>query len=157
MKKNKSAYIWIAVIVVVLAVLFAYPRLTSPNRGLTTKFNQAGIDCLRNHSVASQHIHPHLTIRVDGREEPLPANIGLTGSCMAEIHTHDGSGTIHVESVSAGKTFTLKEIFTVWDKPLERPGYNLTATANGQPVSDPASIVLDDRQQIILEYKKAGN
>ena len=53
------------------------------------------------------HIHPHLSITLDGRPITIPSHIGIDyslwkdnslnkfGIGMAPLHTHDTSGTIH--------------------------------------------------------------
>ncbi|MRV76463.1 hypothetical protein GJ700_32605 [Duganella sp. FT92W] len=63
------------------------------------------------------HIHSHLTIIRDQTYLAVPANIGLQG-CAYELHTHDKSGVIHVET-SKYKKFTLGQFFAVWGKALD--------------------------------------
>ncbi len=156
MNSKRTPIIVGVTLVLVLAALFMIPRLTDPTRGLAALWKAAGVDCLTmGHSRVLQHFHPHLEIIVDGREEPIPANIGVLRDCMSEVHTHDGAGTIHVEAASGDKSFYLKDFFAVYGKELNRTGYLLTATADGQPVSDAANLLLQDKQIIILEYKSA--
>jgi hypothetical protein len=59
------------------------------------------------------HIHPHLNIVIDGQVQVIPAGIGLGANGDLPIHTHDSSGTIHVESPVL-RTFYLQDFFTVW-------------------------------------------
>lgn len=155
MNKNKSTIVIIIVIVIVLIILFAWPRFADSTRPLVKQWKEAEIDCLPAHQNANLHFHPNLKIIVDGAEEMIPAKTGDITGCMAEVHTHDASGTIHVESVSAGKTFTLGQFFTVFQKEINRLGYDLSATVDGAPAEDPANVVLADGQQIVLEYTKA--
>ena len=62
-----------------------------------------GVQCLTSEEF---HIHPHLVIKIDGIEEPLPANIGIYTNCTQELHTHEADGIIHVESaVDRGYVF----------------------------------------------------
>jgi hypothetical protein len=75
----------------------------------------AGVTCLQNESY---HLHAHLTIIKDGVTQRIPQEIGLTG-CAYELHTHDNSGMIHVETAVA-KKFTLGQFFAVWGEPLTR-------------------------------------
>jgi hypothetical protein len=47
------------------------------------------------------HTHVHLSIVIDGREQVIPAGIGIGpegGHPMDRIHTHDASGLLHMES-----------------------------------------------------------
>lgn len=113
------------------------------------------ISCLVNgHQNLAQHIHQELSITKDGVAVPIPSNIGITQGCMAEVHTHEADGTIHVESIEP-KTFTLQDFFAVYGQPLEQEGYALVARSNGEIVEDPASLVLVDHQTIELEYTSA--
>jgi hypothetical protein len=60
------------------------------------------------------HIHQDLAVYVNGTQEPVPTGLGsLSANSLAEIHTHTGSGTIHVEA-GATRRFTLGTIFDVW-------------------------------------------
>jgi hypothetical protein len=74
-----------------------------------------GVGCLVNEDY---HIHSHLTIIKDGVTQRIPQHIGL-GGCAYELHTHDYSGMIHVET-STAKKFTLGQFFAVWGEPLSR-------------------------------------
>lgn len=75
----------------------------------------AGVSCLINEDY---HIHAHISIFVDGQSFAVPSQIGL-GSCAFELHTHDASGVIHIET-STEKKFTLGQVFAVWGEPLTR-------------------------------------
>jgi hypothetical protein len=89
----------------------------------------------------AMHIHPHLTIIINGQQVTIPAYIGLTypsGSTnpnstftsATPIHTHDTSGYIHVESTQV-YTFRLSDIFDIWSH---------YAGGQGHPVSDPSIV-----------------
>src|SRR5690349_4314056 len=41
--------------------------------------------------VYALHIHPHLTIFINGQEQVIPALIGLTAAGWEPLHTHDSS------------------------------------------------------------------
>src|SRR6476469_7670639 len=45
--------------------------------------------------AANSHIHPQLTILLDGQQLVIPAGFGLNGGA-ANPHTHDFTGTLHV-------------------------------------------------------------
>src|SRR6185503_18343068 len=50
----------------------------------------------------TDHIHPVLSINIEGHQVVIPANIGL-GSQEFNPHTHDFSGTLHIgEGMPAG-------------------------------------------------------
>ena len=91
---------------------------------------------------------------MDGIEETIPASVGNVSRCTAEIHTHDLTGTIHVESPSATREFFFKDVLTVWGRALERPGYALEMTVDGAPSTEGEELMLKDKQQITLNYIK---
>jgi hypothetical protein len=103
------------------------------------------------------HIHQHLDIFVNGKRMPVPANIGIyDGEFLTELHTHDPSGIVHLESPVA-ENFTLGQFFGVWGVRLNADcvgGYCRQVTpwtvyVNGQPYSgDPATLDLKSHQEI---------
>jgi hypothetical protein len=103
------------------------------------------------------HIHQHLDIFVNGKRMPVPANIGIyDGEFLTELHTHDPSGIMHLESPVA-EHFTLGQFFGVWGVRLNADcvgGYCRQVTpwtvyVNGQPYSgDPATLDLKSHQEI---------
>ena len=151
---NKKTPIIIAVAVALLLLgLFMIPKFTNPSRGSVAAWKEAGIECLTGgHQRLAQHFHSKLAIVVDGLQEVIPANVGLVNNCMAEIHTHDTTGALHVEALAANKIRRLKDFFTVWGKSINRDGYGLIMTVNGQPNFELGELILKDAQQIVLEY-----
>ncbi|MBI2591686.1 MAG: hypothetical protein HYW34_03355 [Candidatus Brennerbacteria bacterium] len=152
MKSNKSTYIYVILGIVVLAGLFIYPRFKKEGGG-TSGFG-SDVPCLLPNASIVQHTHQQLTITVDDKSETVPGDIGLTG-CHRAIHTHDGTGEIHVEAQDK-RDYTLGDFFKVWGKTIEREGYDLEMNVDGLPVSFELreSLVLKDKQQIILNYTK---
>jgi hypothetical protein len=116
----------------------------------------------------AQHYHPRLRVTVDGKPVPVPANIGVdpaTGE-MSAVHTHSADGVVHVEAAETGQTFTLGQLFTLWDVRLgpdqigglsPRDG-RLTASVGGEAVSrDPALIELQPGQRVSLDFRRNDN
>lgn len=110
--------------------------------------------------MAGEHLHPHLSIEHGGTAVPIPANIGIVQTagvvlCLYWLHTHDDSGTIHVEA--PGGNFTLADFFAVWGKPLSATQIGpyhgrVRAYVNGAPYNGaPQSIPLLDGEQILLK------
>ncbi len=111
----------------------------------------------------AEHYHPHLQIIVNGREVPVPPNIGVdpVSGDMSALHTHEGDGTIHIEADRVGEAFTLGQLFTEWGVALTatqiggvraRDGERVSLTSNGAPVSgDPAQLRLEPEQKIVLQ------
>jgi hypothetical protein len=105
------------------------------------------------------HIHQHLDIFVNGTQEPVPANIGIyDGQFLTELHTHDPTGIMHVESPTR-VNFDLGQFFGVWGVRLTGDcvgGYCRNVTpwsvyVNGQSYSgDPSALVLKEHQEIVF-------
>ncbi|HEX8199893.1 MAG TPA: Vps62-related protein [Isosphaeraceae bacterium] len=106
------------------------------------------------------HIHPHLTVIIDGREQVIPAWIGITPARTLPVHTHDTSGTIHVES-SRRPTYLLGDFFRAWGRPLTKrnllghradAGHAITLTVNGTPSRALGDLPLRDGDDIVVRY-----
>jgi hypothetical protein len=100
------------------------------------------------------HIHPELEIFVNGAKQEVPANIGITFSCMHPLHTHDTAGTIHVESPEE-RDFTLADFFAVWERPFSRTELldckgTVTMTVDGKEDISYENLVFKDKQKIAL-------
>jgi hypothetical protein len=76
-----------------------------------------GVGCA---TVVRYHIHSLVSIYKDGVRMAVPASIGLKG-CTYEMHTHDASGLVHIET-DAAKKFTLRQFFDLWGQPVSRTG-----------------------------------
>ncbi len=113
------------------------------------------VACLPNgHQQLAIHIHPELTITVDGENEVIPANVGIVGTCMAELHTHDTTGTIHVETATQERfaQIAFADFFDVWGRSVEREGYELEIRYDGEVVESITDVPLEDHGQIELIY-----
>lgn len=130
--------------------------------GLTDRMKESGVP-LSDMSAVALHIHPLLSVIVDGQKMPVPANIGIepSGQTMAALHTHDDSGTIHVESPVV-RSYKLGEFFDVWGVRLTKRclgGYCNTSSKRlvayvGSRAFDGNSrdIELKDGEQLTLIY-----
>ena len=109
------------------------------------------------------HIHPQLSVKVNGQPSVVPENVGIYKALwkdhsldkygmqgMSPLHTHDNSGTIHVES-SVNRDYTLGEFLDAWGGLDTSGGKTLKVTVNGQPISDWRNHILKDKEQISLE------
>ena len=74
---------------------------------------------MMNTMNSSYHVHPRLAIVVDGKPVTVPPNVGIDPAQdpmqMADLHTHDTSGTIHIEGMPAAR---LGQFFAVWGVPF---------------------------------------
>lgn len=116
--------------------------------------------CLPTEQLA-MHIHPVLTIMINGQKQEVPAQIGIEGSCFHFLHTHDNTGTIHVES-PVQTDFHLSDFFAVWGKTFSQDQildskaddtHKIVMTVNGQPSTEYGDLVLRDKDQIVISYE----
>jgi hypothetical protein len=116
----------------------------------------------------AKHFHAHLDVLVNGQKIPVPANLGIATSSqqLAELHTHDDSGVLHIEAATTNKRYTLGQLFDEWNVRLTATsigglktdaGHTLTAYVNGKPqTGDPAAIELTPHKEIALIYGPKG-
>ncbi len=110
------------------------------------------------------HIHQHLDVIIHGKSIPIPADIGIGPGFIADVHTHDGSGIIHVESPTT-QTFTLGQFFDIWGVKFTAEsigGYTadgnnaLKVYSNGKLYEgDPRQLALQSHQEIVVVYGTA--
>ena len=122
---------------------------------------------------ATLHIHPHLSIFINGKQIAIPQGIGFgLGSaqnpqgCLYWIHTHDSSGIIHIEApqieAPVGGPYTLGMLFDIWGQPLTDSNVAgakgpVTAFVNGTKYDgDLRAIPLNSHQEIMLEVGTTG-
>lgn len=146
----------IAVVIVVAAIIIGSMALFALQQPLPISL---GVDDSRSMVM---HIHPSITVVASAGEQiPLPTNIGINPSLwkersldqygmqgMSPLHTHDSSGTIHVES-NTERDFTLGEFLDIWGG-LD-PSKVIKVTSDGNEVNDYTSHLLEDGEKIIIE------
>ncbi len=122
---------------------------------------------LPSQSDNAYHVHADLQVYVEGRQVPVPANIGIDpeGRFLAPLHTNDTSGVIHMEA-SAVYPFKLGQVFTIWGLKFtstQLGGYvagggNILAVyVNGKPVTNPVEYVMQPHDLILVGYGKPGS
>lgn len=155
-------------IIILIITIFAIMGLFSFL--LITKTDNEGKDiteqCVK-HGPKGIHLHPLLEIRIDGENYVIPKNIGIPSFwCMRPLHTHDESGVvddsavIHVESKEV-RSFTLSEFFIIWGKTFNSTCIfeyctdkgTLTMTVNGKKNTEFENYIMQDKDQIKIEYK----
>jgi hypothetical protein len=123
--------------------------------GLTDRLAPLGLNALGSEGTVL-HIHQHLDLYVNGKHVTLPALIGIyDNSYLTEVHVHDSSGVIHVESPT-NRTFTLGQLFGEWGVKLNASCVgsfcgHLKWWINGAPMTgDPAALNLKAHQEIVI-------
>lgn len=111
------------------------------------------------------HWHPHLRIVINGKEETIPAGVGL-GAVHAPLHTHDTDNIIHLEYERPGTIVVkddtrLAKFFTVWGKRFDREcifdhcnGSSGTVRffVNGKENTDFEQYAMHDNDDIEIRY-----
>ncbi len=107
------------------------------------------------------HWHPILEIIIDGKNIEIPENIGI-GSVHDPVHTHDNTGTIHMEfERPTAKQMVLGYFFKVWGKKFSKECIfdyctdkgTLRMTVNGRDNNDFEGYPMKDGDQIVIEYQ----
>ncbi|HWH55263.1 MAG TPA: hypothetical protein VNT04_06750 [Gaiellaceae bacterium] len=131
---------------------------------LPDRLKPLGLNALSG-ELFTVHIHQHLNIFVDGKPVAVPASIGINdGAFITELHTHDGSGIMHLES-GEKKPYALGQFFGVWGLRLTKnciggycakPGTPLKLYIDGKLYKgDPNNVVLKNHQEFAFVYGKA--
>jgi hypothetical protein len=136
--------------------ILVYQPLASETAVESGEFNLAEI-----HSVPlARHDHVSLSIVVNGRPVVIPEEVGMNPqlwndhsldkygpSGISPMHTHDTSGTIHIESTTP-REFTVGEFLTVMGIDLDTV---TRMTLDGNEVADFRNHAMNDRERIQLE------
>ena len=94
----------------------------------------AGIACIPGMAI-NFHVHAHLSIINGDSQLYLPQAVGLwkpapatgtfpntyarVGTCAYDLHMHDHSGILHIESATVpSQPYTLGQVFALWGQPL---------------------------------------
>lgn len=159
---NKNTKIISAIVVVAITITLGIGLSLTPTTMIGAQMDKAII----------MHFHPHLNLMINGKPVTVPSQIGIDPSLwkdhsldqygmqamsngisgMAPLHTHDATGTIHVESNTI-RNYTLGEFLNIWGG-LDTNGKTVKATMKGAQLSDYKNIILRDGEQINLDVAK---
>mgnify|MGYP001610615587 CR=1 FL=1 len=115
--------------------------------------------------ISSQgiHWHPEIKISILGKNQEIPARIGL-GLAENPIHTHDASGVIHLEFSGVVKEGDIKlgQFFQVWGKRFNKdcifdkcsgPEGKLKILVNGEPNFEFENYAMQDKDKIEIIFE----
>lgn len=115
-----------------------------------------GVGCARNENY---HVHALLSVYRNGQRLAIPDSIGRGSGCSYEMHTHDGSGVIHIET-DVPKTYTLGQFLALWGQSISAGSilglagpaqYYVIENEKITPLTtDPAAVVLAGRKEIVI-------
>jgi hypothetical protein len=130
--------------------------------GLSMRRQAAGVPTMMDTMKSRVHFHPLLKVYVNGKQIQVPANIGIDPTQdamqMAGLHTHDTSGTIHVEGVSGAR---LGQFFSIWGVrlsarqlgPYRASGDKVVRMwLDGKPSTAFGQLKLADREHIVISF-----
>lgn len=131
------------VLLVILLGVVAYYLVTNGSR-------PNGLPCVSGTGRA-YHWHTQLTITSGGNPVTIPADIGISFTCMVVLHTHNTDGVIHIEpdTPEQARVYSIGEFFGVWGKPFGSPTGMIV---NGTAQTPSSTQGLYDRETIGLEY-----
>lgn len=135
-----------------------HPEYQDPYASKSTR--ELALTCIPTEQLA-MHIHPVLTIVINGQKQDIPAGIGIQPNCLHFLHTHDDTGKIHVES-PVQRDYQLSDFFAVWGKTFTADQildskvdatHKIVMTVNGQQSDEYGNLVLRDGDQIVISYE----
>ncbi|MGI0147972.1 MAG: hypothetical protein ACREDF_00365 [Thermoplasmata archaeon] len=138
----RRLHVTIILVVVLLGVggFYLLPYLSPPS----------SLPCVSGEG-RTYHWHTDLSIDSGGSPVTIPANVGISFTCMRLLHTHDANGRIHIEpdTPEQNRLYTIGEFFQVWGKSFGSP---TVMHVNGTLVTPSPGVVLYDNEQIHIGY-----
>jgi hypothetical protein len=145
--------------VAILSIVLLAASLVVVARVTSTSIDGIGCDFSEG---ATYHVHAHLTLVVRRRAVHPPGGIGFRylHLCLYWLHTHDGSGIIHIEAPHKFAP-TLRNFFDIWGQPISRKtvwkysvtsGLVMRVFVDGRPFGgDPSKIRLHNHTAVTIE------
>lgn len=111
------------------------------------------------------HWHPRMEIIIKGVRQTIPEGVGTpTGAHVSNIHTHDDSGTLHMEhqGLVTRDRLRMKNFFNEWGKRFDRecimdscngPDGQVKMTVNGAPNDQFENYEMRDNDKIIIKFE----
>ncbi len=120
----------------------------------STYWKNTTVTCVSHlHGYKNDHGSAKLTIKIDGMSQSIPEGIGISPECIADIHTHDNTGRLHLHLHENAERATLNDFFAVAETQIERAGYNYIVTINGEDYTDQISTYeLANKDEIVVTY-----
>lgn len=106
------------------------------------------------------HWHPQLSIYIKGKQQEIPKDFGL-GARHLPIHTHDSSGTLHLEmgGVVTRDEIKLGNFFQLWGKKfnsecvVDECGGKVKMSVNGKENKELENYLMKDKDNIEIKYE----
>ncbi len=153
-KRFKKVSIWAVVVLLVGGGIgwLVWSAATQPPLPAGDVISQNGI-----------HWHPQLTITIQGKDQVIPTNIGLSGA-EQPIHTHDATGTLHLEFQGqvTKDDIRLGHFFKIWSKTFTSQCIfdscngsqgQMKMTVNGKPNAEFDQYIMRDKDRMEIQYE----
>ena len=113
------------------------------------------------------HVHAQMKIFINGKQSPIPNNIGIDpdSQFLSSLHTHDEKGIVHMEAVEPFP-FTVGQFMAVWGvtfSPTQIGGYKvggglvLETYLNGKKVPNGPQTQIRQGDRIVVGFGKPGS
>jgi hypothetical protein len=168
---KKQLFIFVGIGLVVSGVatmLILYQRLSAGNattaQPLSQNSDQLNLQEIHANPKLVMHDHIMLTVIRNSDQIQVPKEIGISSdlwkdhsldrygpATLSPIHTHDTSGTIHIES-AAVREFTFGEFLRVWG--IDTGKIVRLSNSDGNEMSDYENHVLRDGERLLLKISE---
>ena len=154
-------FVAVGIASIVMIYMYVYQPLANETAGENTQFNLEEI-----HNVPlARHDHVLLSVLVDGQKAAVPEGVGMNPqfwhdhsldkygpSSISPMHTHDTSGTIHIESTT-DREYTVGEFLKVMGMDSSMVA---RMTVGGNEVSNFLNHEMKNGERIQLEITTAS-
>tara|TARA_B100001179_G_scaffold145993_1_gene105655 strand:+ start:67 stop:627 length:561 start_codon:yes stop_codon:yes gene_type:complete len=123
-------------------------------------------ECLGSHQNLAQHIHPYLTLSINGTSYGIPQDLGIdTEVCpggMHVAHTHDNTSKLHIETHDPVDV-SVDVFFRIWGMPFDstrldryhvNETHELVMEVDGVVSDEWGDHVFHDGEQIEIIYRE---
>jgi hypothetical protein len=104
--------------------------------------------CITREGGTLYHWHTHLSISQGSEAVAIPSGIGLEFGCTHPIHTHDGTGELHIESDSL-RLYSIGDFFQIWKRPWGNP---ILMHVNDTELAPNPGQILWDNERLHIQY-----
>ena len=160
-KQKKQALLYGGIGFVAIGAISIFAIYMTVYQPLLTQNKQFNLQEIHASPKLVMHDHAFLVLVKNGQKAEVPKDIGMPGgiwhdkslekygpSGLSPMHTHDTSGTIHIESTSI-REFTFGEFLDVWG--IDTGSIVSVADSKGNEIKDYRDFVLAEGSILYME------